>query len=186
MSFLQTNLIARHCPFCSRKPHQNDLQRYSRLQSRFGVVFDYKTGSAARSDWFAENSSGRLAAPQLPLYLFALHAIMPPDAPRMGALGYIIISDDDVKFFGLGADPVFAAKKTAKDEPEWFDLTMQWKDQLTHLVNEVQTGVAEVAPLKGRATCRYCGVAAFCREPWSLSGSGVVEPDDAGADEGRA
>lgn len=153
---------------------------------QFGVVFDYKTGSAARSDWFAENTSGRLAAPQLPLYLFALHAIMPPDTPRLGALGYIIISDDDVKFVGLGADPALAAKKPAKDEPEWFDLTMQWKDQLTHLVHEVQTGVAELAPLKGRATCRYCGFAAFCREPWSLSGSGAAEPDDASAAEGRA
>ena len=152
---------------------------------RYGVVFDYKTGSAARSDWFAENTSGRLAAPQLPLYLFALHAIMPPDAPRLGALGYIVISDDDVKFVGLGADPAFAAKKTAKGEPEWFDLTMQWRDQLTQLVNEVKTGVAEVAPLKGRATCRYCHAAAFCREPWSLSGSGAVASDDAPLDVGR-
>ncbi len=153
---------------------------------QFGVVFDYKTGAATRADWFAENSSGRLAAPQLPLYLFALHATLPPNAPRLGALGYIIISDDDVKFVGLGADPAFATKKTTTDESEWFDLTMQWKDQLTHLVNEIQTGVAEVAPLKGRATCRYCHVAAFCREPWSLSGSGAIESDDATLDEGRA
>ena len=88
----------------------------------------------------------------------------------------------------LGADPAFATKKTAKDEPEWFDLTMQWKDQLTQLVNEIRTGVAEVAPLKGRATCRNCGVAAFCREPWSLSGlggSGAVEPDDASVEAGH-
>ena len=148
------------------------------------MVIDYKTGHAARSDWFAENTSDRLAAPQLPLYLFALHAIMPAAAPRMGALGYIIISDDDVKFVGLGADPAFSTKKTAKDEPEWFDLTMQWKDQLTQLVNEVQAGVAEVAPLKGRATCRNCRLNAFCREPWSLSGSGAVESDDSMAEAG--
>lgn len=172
--------------FKLRVDRVDDFAAADNDDEQFGVVFDYKTGAAARADWFAANSSGRLAAPQLPLYLFALHASLPPDAPRLGALGYIIISDDDVKFVGLGADPAFATKKTTKDEPEWFDLTMQWQDQLTHLVNEIQTGVAEVAPLKGRATCRHCGVAAFCREPWSLSGSGAIESDDATAEEGRA
>ena len=148
---------------------------------QFGVVLDYKTGAVARADWFAENSSGRLAAPQLPLYLFALHAVMPPDAPRIGALGYIVISDDDVKFIGLGADASLATKKPSKEEPEWFDLTMEWKDQIAALVDEIQHGVADVAPLKGRTTCRNCRVASFCREPWSLSGSGAAEPDDADA-----
>ena len=148
---------------------------------QFGVVLDYKTGAVARADWFAENSSGRLAAPQLPLYLFALHAVMPPDAPRIGALGYIVISDDDVKFIGLGADVSLVTKKPGKDEPEWFDLTMQWKDQIAALVDEIQHGVADVAPLKGRTTCRNCRVASFCREPWSLSGSDAAEPEDANA-----
>jgi ATP-dependent helicase/DNAse subunit B len=108
---------------------------------------------------------------------------MPPDAPRIGAIGYIIISDDEVKFIGLGADASLAAKKPGRDEPEWFDLTMQWKDQLSQLAGEIKSGVAEVAPLKGRATCRYCGFASFCREPWSLSGSGAAEPDDPTATE---
>ncbi len=154
---------------------------------QFGVVLDYKTGAVSRTDWFAENSSGRLAAPQLPLYLFALHAVMPADLPRIGAIGYIIISDDDVKFIGLGADASLATKKLGKDEPDWYELTTQWKDQLGQLVGEIETGVADVAPLKGRATCRYCGFASFCREPWSLSGSGAAEPDDAiSADGGTA
>ncbi len=148
-------------------------------EDQFGVVLDYKTGAVARTDWFAENSSGRLAAPQLPLYLFALHAVMPPNLPRIGAIGYIIISDDDVKFVGLGADASLATnKKSGKDEPDWFELTTQWKDQLALLVDEIASGVADVAPLKGRATCRYCGFASFCREPWSLSGSGAAEADD--------
>lgn len=146
---------------------------------QFGVVLDYKTGAVSRADWFAENSSGRLAAPQLPLYLFALHAVMPADLPRIGAIGYIIISDDDVKFIGLGADASLATKKAGKDEPDWYDLTTQWNDQLRQLVGEIETGVADVAPLKGRATCRHCGFASFCREPWSLSGSGAAEPDEA-------
>ena len=155
---------------------------------QFAVVLDYKTGAVARADWFAENSSGRLAAPQLPLYLFALHAVMPADLPRIGAMGYIVISDDDVKFIGLGADASLATKtKPGKDEPDWYELTTQWKNQLGQLVGEIETGVADVAPLKGRATCRYCGFASFCREPWSLSGSGAAEPDDAiSADGGSA
>jgi ATP-dependent helicase/nuclease subunit B len=145
--------------------------------ARFGVLLDYKTGSVTRADWFAENTSGRLAAPQLPLYLFALHAVLPAEAPRMGAIGYLIISDDDVKFVGVGADPAFVLKKNEKSEPDWFELTMQWKDQLTHLVGEIQAGEADVAPLKGRATCRFCKVASFCREPWSLSGTARDDTD---------
>lgn len=172
--------------FKLRVDRVDDFAAANNDDDRYAVVIDYKTGHAARSDWFAENTSDRLAAPQLPLYLFALHAIMPAAAPRMGALGYIIISDDDVKFVGLGADPAFSTKKAAKDEPEWFDLTMQWKDQLTKLVNEVQAGVADVAPLKGRATCRNCRLNAFCREPWSLTGSGAVESDDSIAEAGGA
>lgn len=144
---------------------------------QYGVVLDYKTGGVSRTDWFAQNSSGRLAAPQLPLYMFALNAIMPPDVPRIGAIGYIIISDDDVKFVGLGADASLNTKRVGKDEPDWFELTLQWREQLAALVDEIQTGVAAVAPLKGRATCRYCGMASFCREPWSLSGSGVADVD---------
>ena len=180
---LKTSLF--NTAFKLRVDRVDDFAAAQNDDEQYGVVFDYKTGNAARSDWFADNTSGRLAAPQLPLYLFALHAIMAMDAPRIGALGYIIISDDDVKFVGLGADPAFATKKPTKDEPEWFELTMQWKDQLSHLVGEIQTGVAELAPLKGLATCRYCHVAAFCREPWSLAGSGANEPDDVGAEEGR-
>lgn len=146
---------------------------------QFGVVLDYKTGAVSRSDWFAENTSGRLAAPQLPLYLFALHAVMPTDAPRIGAIGYIIISDDAVKFIGLGADASLATKKPGKDEPDWYELTTRWKTGLAQLVGEIEAGIADVAPLKGRATCRYCGFAPFCREPWSLSGSGAPDADDA-------
>ena len=182
---IKTTLFA--SAFKLRVDRVDDFTAAAADSDRFGVVFDYKTGSVARADWFAENSSGRLAAPQLPLYLFALHAILPPDAPRMGAIGYIVISDDDVKFVGLGADPAFAAKKSTRDEPDWFDLTTAWKEQLGQLVTEIQTGVAEVAPLKGRATCRHCAYAGFCREPWSLSGSGVAMSDaEVGEEEGRA
>ena len=156
---------------------------------QFGVVLDYKTGTVSRADWFAENSSGRLAAPQLPLYLFALHAVMPADVPRIGAIGYLIISDDAVKFVGLGADEALATKKATKDEPDWYELTTQWKNQLAQLVGEIDSGVADAAPLKGRATCGHCGFASFCREPWSLAGRGSIAAeadDEIGADGGRA
>ena len=150
-------------------------------EGRFGVVFDYKTGNASRADWFAENSSGRLAAPQLPLYLFALHAAFPANEPRIGAIGYIVISDDDVKFVGVGRDASLNPKKLSANEPAWSELTRAWQDELGVLIEEHRTGVADVAPLKGAATCRYCSFAGFCREPWSLSGA-----QDAGVDEGSS
>ncbi len=146
----------------------------------FGVVFDYKTGNVSRADWFAENSSGRLAAPQLPLYLFALHAVFPADEPRIGAIGYIVISDDDVKFVGVGADAALNPKRISANEPAWPDLTQAWQDELGVLIEEHRTGVAYVAPLKGTATCRRCSFAGFCREPWSLSGA-QGEGDDEGS-----
>ena len=145
----------------------------------FGVVFDYKTGNVSRADWFAENSSGRLAAPQLPLYLFALHSVFSANEPRIGAIGYIVISDDDVKFVGVGADAALSPKKISTNEPAWADLTQAWQDELGVLIEEHRAGVADVAPLKGAATCRYCSFAGFCREPWSLSGA-----QDAGEIEG--
>ncbi len=138
--------------------------------ARYGVVFDYKTGSVSRADWFAENSSGRLAAPQLPLYLFALHAVFPVDEPRIGAIGYIVISDEDVKFVGVGADAALNPKKASPNDPRWPELTQVWQDQLGVLIEEHRAGVADVAPLKGAATCRYCSFSGFCREPWSLAG----------------
>ena len=138
---------------------------------RYGVVLDYKTGNVSRADLFAENSSGRLAAPQLPLYMFALHAALPVSAPRIGAMGYVVISDDEVKFVGVGADAAMNPKRPNPGEPDWPNLTLAWQDQLGVLVEEHRAGVADVAPLKGTATCRYCAYAGFCREPWSLSGA---------------
>ncbi|MEO7254960.1 MAG: PD-(D/E)XK nuclease family protein [Casimicrobium sp.] len=146
--------------------------------ARYGVVFDYKTGQVSRADWFAENSSGRLAAPQLPLYLFALHAVFSADEARIGAIGYIVISDDDVKFVGVGADPALNSKRVSANEPAWPVLTQAWQDEISVLVQEHRAGVADVAPLEGTATCRYCSFAGFCREPWSLAGgqdTGEVE-----------
>ena len=149
-------------------------------EARFGVVFDYKTGNVSRADWFAENSSGRLAAPQLPLYLFALHVALPANDPRIGAIGYVVISDDDVKFVGVGADAALNPKKVSANELAWPDLMQAWQGELGVLIEEHRAGVADVAPLKGKATCRYCSFAGFCREPWSLSGA-----QDAGDDDGE-
>lgn len=147
-------------------------------EARFGVVFDYKTGHVSRVDWFAENSSGRLAAPQLPLYLLALHTVLPADVPRIGAIGYILISDDDVKLVGVGADAALNPKKVSANEPTWSDLRQAWQGELGVLIEEHRRGVADVAPLKGATTCLYCSFAGFCREPWSLSGAHDIGEDD--------
>ena len=158
---------------------RRDLFAAPDSSERYGVVLDYKTGGVQRADWFAEHSSGRLAAPQLPLYVFALHAALPDSEPRIGALGYVVISDDDVKFVGVGADPAFNAPRSSPSEADWPALMLAWQDQLAALVEEHRAGVAAVAPLKGALTCRYCAYAGFCREPWSLSGMGERADDDA-------
>jgi PD-(D/E)XK nuclease superfamily len=150
------------------------------------VVFDYKTGAATRGDWFAERTSGRLAAPQLPLYavLLSQHETEhDPEAPPVRALGYIMVTDDDVKYVGVGEDTALYKASVAKNDPSWEALLDGWYAQLGVLVDEAQSGVADVAPLKGQSTCRHCDVAAFCREPWSLAGEGDGEEVD-GAEEG--
>lgn len=146
------------------------------------VVFDYKTGRATRSDWFAEGTSGRLAAPQLPLY--ALILSQSATSAPVRALGYIVVGDDEEpKFVGVGEDKTMGASRSAKNDPSWDTLTASWDDQLAQLVTEVQRGIAEVAPLKGQGTCRYCSFGSFCREPWSLASarSDAVEFDAPGA-----
>ncbi len=139
------------------------------------VVFDYKTGTVARNDWFAEHTSGRLAAPQLPLYAVLLAQDDALAAP-VRAVGYIVVADDGVKYVGVGEDAAFLSK-TAKDEPSWETLLDGWYAQLGALVDEVKSGVAEVAPLKGQSTCRNCDAASFCREPWSLAGGDLSDVD---------
>ena len=134
----------------------------------FRVVFDYKTGKVARGDWYAEGTSGRLAAPQLPLYALILSQDQ-TDAP-VRALGYVVVGDDEEpKFVGVGEDKALTSSRAAKNAPSWDTLASAWHDQLGVLVSEVQRGVAEVAPLKGRSTCRNCAFGSFCREPWSLA-----------------
>ena len=156
------------------------------VDARYGVVLDYKTGQVSRADLFAENSSGRLAAPQLPLYVFALHAALPASEPRVGAIGYVVISDDEVKFVGVGADASLNPKRPNPGEPDWYDLTLGWRDQLNTLLVEHREGVADVAPLKGVATCRHCSYAGFCRESWSLSGAPDSSDDEGDSDIGQA
>ncbi len=175
---VKTEVLGR--AFKLRLDRRDVFTAVERDEQRFGVVFDYKTGNVSRADWFAENSSGRLAAPQLPLYMFALHAALPASEPRIGAIGYIVISDDDVKFVGVGADAALNPKKISSNEPAWADLTEAWQSELGVLIREHRAGIADVAPLKGVATCRYCSYAGFCREPWSLSG-GVAQ--DSGEDD---
>ena len=137
---------------------------------------------ATRSDWFAEGTSGRLAAPQLPLYALILSQSATTAPVR--ALGYIVVGDDEEpKFVGVGEDKTMGASRSAKNDASWETLTTGWNDQLEHLVTEVQEGVAEVAPLKGQGTCRYCSFGSFCREPWSLASarSDAAELDAQGA-----
>ncbi len=140
------------------------------------VVFDYKTGKVARGDWFADGSSRRLAAPQLPLYALILSQDVA--AAPVRALGYIVVGDDEEpRFVGVGEDPTISSTKTAKKDPAWDLLVTTWREQLGQLVSEIQAGVAELAPLKGRSTCRYCTFGAFCREPWSLASEQGDAPD---------
>ena len=110
----------------------------------YGVVLDYKTGAASRADLFAQNTSGRLASPQLPLYMFALHASLPQAEPRIGTIGYVLISDDEVKFVGVGADVSMTPKRPNPGEPDWYDLTLEWRDQLEVLIEEHRAGVIRV------------------------------------------
>ena len=171
------NLVAVEAEIRAREFEQDFRLRVDRVDQSTGgglggdirVVFDYKTGKVSRGDWFAEGSSGRLAAPQLPLYALILSQDLTQPAVR--ALGYIVVGDDDdPAFVGVGDDPAISSARSSKNDPPWDQLAATWQDQLGFLVTEIQNGVASVAPLKGRTTCRYCAFGAFCREPWSLAG----------------
>lgn len=152
------------------------------------IILDYKTGSVSRSDWIPDKNDGRLADPQLPLYALmdgatADDAMDGSNRDPVRGVAWFVVSDDRVDCIGVGDDDSVVGARQAPELQTWDGAVALWQPAIAALVEEWQAGVADVAPLKGRATCQHCEYGAFCRERWSLAGA---EEDADSADSGSA
>lgn len=152
------------------------------------IILDYKTGNVSRSDWIPDKNDGRLADPQLPLYALMDRATTEDatdDSNRdpVRGVAWFVVSDDRVDCIGVGDDDSVVGARQAPELQTWDGAVALWHPAIAALVEEWQAGVADVAPLKGRATCQHCEYGAFCRERWSLAGA---EEDADSADSGSA
>ncbi|MBL8310076.1 MAG: PD-(D/E)XK nuclease family protein [Burkholderiales bacterium] len=140
------------------------------------IILDYKTGNVSRSDWIPEHNDGRLADPQLPLYALMdrerLTSAHRGDAPPpVRAVAWFVVNDDRVSCVGAGDDHALNGGRQAPQLQSWDSAVALWEPAVASLVAEWHAGIADIAPLKGRATCQRCEFGAFCRERWSLSGT---------------
>lgn len=126
------------------------------LTAQGAVIVDYKTGSAATSDWLGE----RPDAPQLPLY-----AVLSQDAGLdvAGVVFALLRAGEDlaIKGFADAAD-VFGkpSRMAAASLEEQLD---DWRRVLLSLAFAFAEGDTRVAPKAYPATCKYCSQRILCR-----------------------
>ncbi len=115
------------------------------------VVVDYKSGRVTNR--LAES---RLTEPQLPIYALSNSAIR-------GVL-YAQLDETQPRLLGM-ADTGLSlapARLTATLDGDWQRQLERWREQLSELVREIQSGHAAVAPLSTQV-CRNCHLQDFCR-----------------------
>ena len=134
------------------------------------VIIDYKTGTPALKDWFAD----RMAEPQLPLYAISMDepvAAILFGQVRKGEARFIGIADDDA--IAPGVRTIENDTRYGREYASVADLLPQWRIQLETLGDEVKSGYAAVSPVAVHLSCRYCDLGPICR----ISESDSLESD---------
>lgn len=121
------------------------------------VIVDYKTGAAARSDWFGERPN----EPQLPLYTVVRDEAK---STKISGIAFGQIRRADTKFVDLADIDIFQpeTKRSTTVEQEWRESRSRWPDILTRLAGEFLAGNADVNPVDKKA-CQFCELSSFCR-----------------------
>ncbi len=136
------------------------IDRLDRLADGSTLLIDYKTGRAAKGDWFPEP---RMADPQLPAYAVCID-------PRPSAIAFARIRPDDLKFEGLaqgdagtpGIIELASEHYKFKELDSWSELLERWQTHLDDLARDFTAGNAAVDPRKP-AVCDHCHLHALCR-----------------------
>ena len=139
--------------------------RIDRLDDGRLVIVDYKTGEPKVQDWFSD----RIAEPQLPLYSFAV------DEPvagvvfgqiKKGRVKYLGVAEEGTVVSGVSPPGAFFPETMGRDAAPFAamsEIIAFWHQKIEILAKEVRQGVATVAPVSGKTTCRYCGIKPLCR-----------------------
>lgn len=140
------------------------IDRVDKLNDHTLALIDYKTGKRATSSksWL----EARPEDMQLPLY-YTVAAAQQQEQP-ITALAIAHVNIENMAYSGLVATnnlhdkvkPVTASGQTDKD---WQSLTQDWQTNVEQRAAEFIAGEAQVAPIKGRSTCQYCGLESLCR-----------------------
>ena len=128
------------------------LDRVDKLNDEQLIIIDYKTG--ARDPSVDTMRGERPDEPQLPLYLVASQ----PDAT---AVVFAQVKTGKMKFKALARDRDLLPG--VKADPDWEQLVVSWRIDLTRIAESFSGGDAEVNPKKYPDTCRNCDLQSFCR-----------------------
>ncbi|MFZ2631316.1 MAG: PD-(D/E)XK nuclease family protein [Desulfosalsimonadaceae bacterium] len=134
--------------------------RIDRLDDGRLVIVDYKTGEPKVQDWFSE----RIAEPQLPLYSFAVNepvAGVVFGQIRKGRVKYLGVAEEGTVISGVSSPD--AIGRDVQPFAAMSEVIAFWHHKIEILAQEVRQGIAWVAPVLGKTTCRYCGLGPLCR-----------------------
>lgn len=125
------------------------------------LIIDYKTGDPRLSDWF----TSRIVEPQLPLYSLTV------GDPVAGVM-FGRVRKGNVTFLGMAeAHAAWRGIKTPGDQPRsdgvpfsgMGEILMFWREHIDSLAREAGKGVAAVAPMDPKTSCRRCALGLLCR-----------------------
>lgn len=135
------------------------IDRIDRLADQSEVLVDYKTGEVSISHWFGERPSN----PQLPFYCITRD-------PKPAGIVLGVIRPDVVKYQGITAEAdLLPGVKTPEKlaslgcAASFAEQCAAWEMSISNLAREFMQGVAKVAPLDGKNTCRTCSLKPLCR-----------------------
>ena len=127
------------------------------------ALIDYKTGkTATRHQAWLEPRPEDL---QLPCYHVAASSL---HTEAISAVTVAHLNIENVSYSGLVASNNFhrqlpAVSNADEDRPDWDELSRSWQNKVESIAREFVAGVANVSPVNGRSTCRYCELESLCR-----------------------
>lgn len=133
------------------------IDRIDRLHDGKRLLVDYKSGRVNAAGWFGE----RVLAPQLPAYLLT-------ESSGADALLYAKLSTADWGYAGVASEPLNISgvntieSQRGADADNWDEQSRLWRQAVVSLIEELQTGLAAVAPANS-SSCQYCHLHSVCR-----------------------
>ena len=127
------------------------------------ALIDYKTGKTAirHQSWLEQRPEDL----QLPFYHVAASHV---HTEAVSAVTVAHLHIENVSYSGLIAADNFHRQLSPGgsvnvDDPDWDELSRTWREKVEAIAREFIAGQANVSPVNGRSTCRYCELESLCR-----------------------